>query len=126
MKKDWLIFLVIIILIIFGIKLLSKKPSTSSTFDSSRPTDMTLFWGDGCPHCENVRNYIKNNSSLSKLNIDQKEVYYNQSNQKIMEETAKKCPELDASKGLAVPMAYVDNKCLVGDTPIIDWLKQKI
>ncbi|MCL4383995.1 hypothetical protein M1116_00915 [Patescibacteria group bacterium] len=124
MKKDWLIFIVIVIVVFLGIKVLSKKPTTTS-FDSSKAADMVLFWGDGCPHCENVRNYIKTSGIDKKLNIDQKEVYYNLANQKLMEDTAKNCPELDVSKGLAVPMAYANNKCLVGDTPIIDWLKTK-
>ena len=124
MKKDWLIFIAIIVVIFFAFKLLTKKP-ISAPVDPNKPIDIVLFWGDGCPHCENVRNYLKANPATGKLNIDQKEVYYNKANQQIMDETAKKCPEIDASKGLAVPMAYADNKCFVGDTPIIDLIKQK-
>ena len=125
MKKDLFIFLIIIVVIIGGFKLLSKKPSSMNNFNSSKATDMVLFWGDGCPHCENVKNYIKGDTAASKLNIDMKEVYYDKANQTFMEQVAAKCPELDISKGLAVPMAYAENKCLVGDTPIIDYLKSK-
>lgn len=125
MRKDWIIFVGIIVFVVFVFRYFLQKPNTINTFDSTKNTDMILFWGDGCSYCENVKKYLKDTPATNKLNIDQKEVYYNKNNQNLMQDIAAKCPELDISNGLAVPMAYADNKCLVGDTPIIDWIKTK-
>ena len=88
---------------------------------------LILFWGNGCPHCEKVKEYIKEKNLESKVKIVYKEVYYDQNNQKLLESTVQKCPEIDTSKGIGVPLAYdtQNNKCLYGDTAIIDWLNAK-
>ena len=75
-------------------------------------------------HCEIVKKYISDNKVDSQLSIDQKEVYYNKSNQALMQQAAEKC-QMDTSKGLGVPFAVIDDQCYVGDTPIIDAIKQK-
>ncbi len=100
------------------------KPAPPTIPDSE--ADLILFWGNGCPHCEVVKNFITDNKSDSKFKISQKEVYYNKANQKQLEDTVKLCPEVDSSKSIGVPLAFdVKNKlCLLGDTPIIQWLKK--
>jgi len=125
MKK--IITLVTILAVIFGLfKLLSTKPNTlgSQTYDSP---DLVLFWGDGCPHCEKVKEYIQTNKLDSKVKINYKEVYYNKSNQKLLSDTVKQCPEIDSTQGIGVPLAFdpQNKQCLYGDQPIIDWLKTK-
>lgn len=95
---------------------------------SSSVTDMVLFWGEGCSHCENVKKYIQDNRIDKSLKIDQKEVYYNRANQKEMEQVVLKCPEIDPTQGVGVPLAWIssESKCLIGDQPIISWLQQKL
>lgn len=100
----------------------SSKNNVPVLTDSE--AQLILFWGEGCPHCEKVKSYIKDNNLDSKVKIVMKEVYYNKVNQLQLEETVKKCPEIDASQGIGVPLAF-DTKnslCLYGDTPIIQWL----
>lgn len=121
-----LVIILIVIAIAIGFyKLLSTNPSVSGVKESE--AQLILFWGDGCPHCETVKEYIKNNNLESKIKIAYKEVYYNKSNQKNLEETVKNCPEIDTSQGVGVPLALdtQTKRCLSGDTPIIDWLKSK-
>lgn len=103
----------------------SQKTDTQNFPDTE--ADLILFWGDGCPHCENVKNYIKDNSYDSKLKISLKEVYLDKDNQKLLEDTIQKCPEIDTSRGIGVPLGFDTKnvKCLYGDTPIIEWLKTK-
>lgn len=124
MKK--VLTLLLIIAIVFGIyRLLSSNPSVSGVTDSE--ADLVLYWGEGCPHCEKVKDFIKQNNLDEKVKIVQKEVYYNKQNQLSLENTVKMCPEIDSSQGVGVPLGFVtaDQKCLYGDTPIIEWLRSK-
>jgi glutaredoxin len=118
---------IVIVLIIIGFilgffYLTSRKPGHTGVADNE--AEIILFWGDGCPHCKIVDKYISDNNVNSKVKISYKEVYYNKTNQNFLQETVKKCPEIDTSQGIGVPMAFVkaENKCLQGDKPIIDWL----
>lgn len=124
MKK--IITFIIIIAVCFVLyKLLSQKPSTANT-PMSNP-DLIVYWGEGCPHCEIVKEYITTNKLDQKVKISLKEVYYNKTNQKDLENTAKLCSKIDTSQGIGVPFGYVPStkKCLYGDQPIIDWLSSR-
>lgn len=105
----------------------SRKTDVLGSKVDDASAELILFWGEGCPHCEKVKDYIKDNNLDSKVKITSKEVYYNKDNQLQLEETVKKCPEIDSSQGVGVPLAF-DTKnsvCLYGDTPIIEWLGTK-
>ncbi|MBI2465005.1 thioredoxin family protein [Candidatus Shapirobacteria bacterium] len=121
--KKILIAIVVILVIVFTFKTLSTPPKTKGV--SQEEAELILFWGDGCPHCKIVDEYITSNKTDEKVKISYKEVYYNKTNQNLLQETVKKCPSIDSTQGIGVPLAFVksDNTCLYGDTPIIDWLK---
>lgn len=123
MKK--LLPLILILLAVAAYFFFNSQKSSQSFSDSE--AQLIFFWGNGCPHCENVKEYIKQNNLDSKVKIAYKEVYYNQDNQKLLETTVQKCPEIDTSQGIGVPLAFdtQNSKCLYGDTPIIEWLKTK-
>lgn len=124
MKK--FIPLVIILLVAGAYFFFNSQKTPSQKFPDSE-ADLYLFWGVGCPHCEKVKEYISQNNIEAKVKIAYKEVYNDSNNQKILETTVQKCPEIDSSRGIGVPLAFdtKNNKCLYGDTPIIDWLKTK-
>lgn len=104
----------------------NSKPTVVQNFPDSE-ADLILFWGEGCPHCEVVKSYIKDNGLESKVKISYKEVYDSTENQKILSNIVQKCPEIDSSRGIGVPLGFDTkiSKCLYGDTPIIEWLKTK-
>ena len=115
----------VISLIIFGVyKLVTNKPVGVSDDQA----ELIFFWGDGCPHCEKVKQYISQSKVDAKVKISYKEVYYNKTNQDQLLQTVKKCPEIGTSQGIGVPLAYdkANSKCLYGDQPIIDWLKARM
>lgn len=85
---------------------------------------MILFYGQGCPHCKLVIEYIASNNIESKIPIIQKEVYYNNENLKELEEKAKTCGLPLFSIG--VPFLWTGEKCIIGDVAIINFLKQKV
>ncbi|HBP51273.1 MAG: hypothetical protein US68_C0002G0004 [Candidatus Shapirobacteria bacterium GW2011_GWE1_38_10] len=124
MKK---ILPLILILVTIGAYFFFNSQKTVTQNFSDSEADLILFWGEGCPHCENVKNHIKDNGFDSRLKISLKEVYLNKNNQKLLEETVLKCPEIDTSAGIGVPLGFdpKNSKCFYGDTPIIEWLNTK-
>jgi len=86
-------------------------------------SQIILFYGDGCPHCAIVEDYIKENSIGDKISFAQKEVYYNQNNAKELTEKARICGLPTDSIG--VPFLWDGEKCFIGDQDIINFFKQK-
>lgn len=90
--------------------------------------DVVLFVSQTCPHCQNVENYLQQNKINDQINIDIRQIYQQRENQQLLRETANKCPDLNTSQGIGVPLAYFPstNSCLSGDTAIIDKLSQMV
>jgi len=126
-----IIYILIIIGVLFGVyKLLSNPPQSnnSDTIVSDNP-DLIFYWGEGCPHCKNVEEFIAINSVDQKVKINKKEIYKNTDNQKELGNIVSQyCPENLNNGNIGVPLAFdtQNKKCLQGDTPIIDFLSQKI
>jgi glutaredoxin len=102
----------------------SNLPNNIQENQLTEESQIILYYGDGCPHCAIVEEYIKENKIQDKLSFIQKEVYYNQGNAKELEEKAKICGMPTDSIG--VPFLWDGEKCLVGDADIINFFKQKI
>jgi glutaredoxin len=86
------------------------------------PEGMILFYGEGCPHCKNVDEFIMQNKITDKVKFANLEVWSNKDNQTILGEVALKCGISSGSVG--VPLLYDGNsKCYVGDIDAIDFLK---
>lgn len=113
-------------IIFFALFLVYKPVKTFS--DVSETADMILFWGEGCPHCETVKTYISENNVEKRLTISQLEVYYNRTNQKLLQEKVNFCPEISDKTQVGVPLGFLpkEKKCLLGDQPIINWLESSL
>ena len=91
--------------------------------------DLVFYWGDGCPHCKNVDKWLTDNNKDNQLKIYSKEVYQDKNNQQELLGLASKfCPELIDNGGIGVPTSFdpVGQKCIQGDTPIIEFLSAKL
>jgi glutaredoxin len=86
-------------------------------------SDVTLFYGDGCPHCALVEEYVSQNGIEAKIPFTKKEVYYNRQNADELVAKAKICGYPTDSIG--VPFLWDGSKCLVGDRDIIEFFKSK-
>ncbi len=97
-------------------KILNINP-TNSLFEKP-----ILFYGEGCPHCKKVEEYLKTNKIPFEL--AQKEIYYNQNNQKELVFAAQACNFNQNEVG--VPFLWIpkEKKCIIGDEPIINYLKE--
>jgi len=105
---------------------MSKPPKDQIDYDN---TDLIFYWGEGCPHCENVENWLKENNKDQKIKISSKEVYKNKENQDQLFSIAQEyCPEIIENGNIGVPTGFdpKSNKCIQGDTPIIDFLTDKL
>jgi hypothetical protein len=122
MKK--LIFILVAIVVVAVVFKIFINPVPVKTGVDASQADLIFFWGQGCPHCENVMKYINDNKAETKVKISYKEVYNDKTNQQLLTDTVKNCPEIDTSQGIGVPLGFVraSQKCLYGDQPIIDWL----
>lgn len=122
MKKVILIFLVIVVLI--GISFFFFKKSQSNK-SSEMPKGIVLFYGIGCPHCAKVEDFIKENKVKEKISFEEKEIYFNRKNLELLTKVAEECK---FKEEIGVPFLWdgENEKCIMGDEPIINFFKEKL
>ena len=106
----------------------ADKPTMASVEvpveNKNSSSSIIFFYGNTCPHCAKVEKFFEEENIRSKINFQSLEVYQNKDNANLMIQKAEACglkPE-----ELGVPFLYDSGKCLIGDTPIIDYFKNKI
>lgn len=86
------------------------------------PEGIILFYGQGCPHCKIVDDFITQNNIKGKVKFSNLEVWYNKDNQAILGAVAPKCGV--SSSQVGVPFLFDgNNKCYVGDIDVINFFK---
>lgn len=83
-----------------------------------------LFWGEGCPHCERVKEEIKRGEIDQKILIDYREIYYSEDNANLFDQKIKECGISPYNAG--VPLMYINGSCWVGTDEIIYALEKEI
>lgn len=87
-----------------------------------------LFYGNGCPHCAEVEQYITDNAVDKKLDIDMKEIYFNRNNLADLQIYLDKLG-LDTHQ-IGVPFLVINNEdeCsyINGSQSIIDFFQAKL
>ncbi|MDP1696112.1 MAG: hypothetical protein Q8L29_04315 [archaeon] len=112
------ISITLVIIILFAIYL--------KTASLNLPENTVIFYyGVTCPHCKNVEAYMTEVNISSILSVESKEVYLNKTNADELIKVEKFCKIQKDYYG-AVPFAYYNGECYLGDVPIIEFLKQKI
>ena len=110
-KKVLIAIVVIVVLFLFF------KPNTYTL-----PANLTYYWGDGCPHCKTVADFMSSWDKRDVVKIDKKEVWNNTANAKELKARYEYCKIPQSEMG--VPLLFTpEGKCYSGDTPIIDYLK---
>jgi len=84
---------------------------------------ITLFYGDGCPHCEDVDKFIEENDIKSKVTFEELEVWENKDNAKILDDAAKIC-ELDLDR-IGVPFLFARGECYVGGPDVQEFFEKE-
>lgn len=124
MKKNLIIILVTLLIVGFvgGIGVLAyknakKNKPTSETkieeivYDEEK-VNIYLFWGDGCPHCEKLTEFLNNIEKEYKVlyNLYKFEVWYNDENSELMDKVAE---ELGKEPN-GVPFLVIGEKSFIG------------
>lgn len=126
MKKFPILIGVITVLIIVGGVFLASKNSSPKTYPP--PVNPTYYWGNGCPHCANVEEFLNSwdppaGEAGKKVQIDKKEVWGSSANARELEARYEYCKITNPSE-MGVPLLFTpDGKCYSGDVEIINYLK---
>jgi len=120
-NKNIFIYVGIVILLAIGLGVWIYKSDSSSTTTNE---DLILFYGDTCPHCLIVEEFLDSQGDLAtRLNLTRKEVYNDLKNQRLLTTKAKLCGLDTASIG--VPFLWNQGTCLIGDVDIVNYFKNQ-
>lgn len=90
----------------------------------TEPEGIILFYGDGCPHCKIVDDFISENKIEEKVKFTRLEVWYDKKNADILIQKAKICNIVDKSS-IGVPFLWDGANCVVGDQDVIKFFEEK-
>lgn len=112
-----------IIVVIAGAFFLSgNNPQPSKPAITQAPAELEYYWGNGCPHCEVVAEFLDSWDKKDEVTINKFETWYNKENESRLQAVGAYCNI--PSNQVGVPLLFTpDGQCLIGDTPIIDYLK---
>lgn len=114
-------------LIISVLALVKEKQTATWVDPASLVSDknIILYYGETCPHCKIVEEYIAANELDAKIEMTKKEVYNNRINQSDLVNKARSCGMVGRSVGVPMLWDKTSGKCYSGDVEIIDYLKSK-
>lgn len=122
MDKTIIIIIVVIILVGAGFWALQSGIFSGPIKATALPPGIVLFYGQGCPHCKDVEDFIAKNKIEDKVKITRLEVWYNKNNAALLGQVAQKCGITGNSVG--VPFLYDGNgKCYIGEVDVPNFLK---
>lgn len=129
-----------IILVIIGLlsvivwgskdKQIVSEPWEDQVSVSTSPTNTSsdapiFFYGNSCPHCKDVEEWMEDNKIEEKIQIVKKEVYDNRANSLELTQVAESCGLPTDSIG--VPFLYTtDKQCLIGTPDITTYLSKLV
>jgi glutaredoxin len=104
-KRTLILALLAALLLGLGWTSLAQAQSTD------QPVVVTMFWGDGCPHCAVAKPYLESlQEKYPSLELDFYEVYYNKENLQLMDEMAQE----HGFEANAVPLIFINDQHWVG------------
>ena len=121
---DKFIVVIIIVAVLAGVGFWAWQSGvfTGPVKATTLPAGIVLFYGQGCPHCKDVEDFIAKNKIDDKVKITRMEVWYNKSNQLTLVQVAQKCGISTDTVG--VPFLYDGvGKCYIGEVDVPNFLK---
>jgi glutaredoxin len=118
-----ILFVIVLIFSFFALSQTKDKDKIVAEENQQTDSQIILYYGDGCPHCAIVEEYIDENKIEDLVSFEQKEVYYNRSNAEELQAKAKICGL--PTNSIGVPFLWDGRTCLIGDQDIINFFKQK-
>lgn len=133
-KKHYIVLVVVIflivIIVVWGLKQeTANAPVTGagsvkgeSAVQDNTSSDIIYYYGEECPHCKDVAQFLEDNKIAEKVNFSKKEVWHDTVNAAEMEKKAAEC-NIQKS-GMGVPFVYAKGKCYVGTPDVEAFFKQ--
>jgi len=106
-------------LIILVISLLFFSACTNTGINGKT----VLFYGNTCPHCQDLEESFAKFGVEEKFSFERKEVYENKSNANLMGVAAANCG-LNPNR-VGVPFLYAEDKCFMGVPDIQKYVSEK-
>jgi len=107
----------ILALVVWGL----NQPGENETLTDS--AEIIYYYGQNCPHCQNVSEFLDENKISEKVNFSKKEVSYDKKNAEEFGKKAEKCG-LEKEE-IGVPLLYARGECVMGDEPVIEFFKKE-
>jgi len=116
MKQQFFAFILILVSL-FGLLFLifsfnKPKQGQLKATNTLNKEAIIYFYGNTCPHCQELSKWLDENKVNDKVKYVKKEVYQNQSNAQELQQAAAECG-LDTSS-IGVPFVYAKGKCYIG------------
>jgi phage FluMu protein Com len=86
---------------------------------------MVYFFGKGCPHCAVVNKFFKENEIEKKFQFEKREVFYNETNKRLLILLAKEKCNLKKEE-IGVPFFWDGFECFIGEGSIINFFERKL
>lgn len=109
----------------------SQVKNSQDTIETKTPDeaknngDPIFYYGNTCPHCADVEEWMKENKLDEKVKVIKKEVYDNKANALELSQVAQKCGI--SANSIGVPFLHTpEGKCLIGNPDIIDYFSEKL
>ena len=118
-NKKILSLIIFAAIIVAAVILFFWKAQTASS------GNIILFYGDTCPHCKNVEAFLTANKAAEKIKFEQREVYSNQANARLMAEKYALC-KLPAEGGMGVPFLWDGERCYSGENEVMDFFRARL
>jgi len=125
-KRLFTVIISVLIIVTLGIVVWGSKNKNigSSQAVTVEPSAPVFFYGNTCPHCADVKEWMRENKVEEKIKLVKKEVYGNKANALELSKAAESCGMDTASIG--VPFLFTpEGKCLVGTPDIVNYLSEK-
>jgi glutaredoxin len=128
MNKTSLIIIFSVIILVLGAFLWKEKNENHQLIElilSIIEGKTIYFYGEGCPHCAKVEEFLKENKVESKFQFVKKEVYNEKINAELLFLVAQRKCNLSMNQ-IGVPFLWSGSDCIIGDEPVIKFFKEKI
>lgn len=101
-----------------------EKKVAEQKIEELKNSDPVFYYGNTCPHCEIVEEWLVANEVDAKMTFSRKEVYDDRANAAELTKVAVSCG-LDANS-IGVPFLYAEEECLIGSPDIIEYFASKL
>ena len=101
-----------------------EKKVAMEKIEALKSGDPILYYGETCPHCKDVEEWLVQNKVEEKIAIVKKEVWNNRQNASELSKVAESCG-LDVNS-IGVPFLYAEDKCMVGTPEITGYFSSKL